>query len=37
MDLEGKPDRYDLLLIAPLMIELIDSAPCTVYGIICSA
>lgn len=34
MDLEGKPDRYDLLLIAPLMIEQIDSAPCTVYGII---
>jgi arylformamidase len=34
MDLEGKPDRYDLLLIAPLMIELIDSSPCTVYGII---
>ncbi len=34
MDLEGKPERYDLLLIAPLMIEQIDSAPCTVYGII---
>jgi kynurenine formamidase len=34
MDLEGKPDRYDLLLIAPLMIEQIDSSPCTVYGII---
>ncbi len=34
MDLQGKPERYDLLLIAPLMIEQIDSAPCTVYGII---
>ncbi len=34
MDLQGKPERYDVLLIAPLMIEQIDSAPCTVYGII---
>ncbi len=34
MDLQGKPERYDLLLIAPLMIEQIDSAPSTVYGII---
>ncbi len=34
MDLQGKPERYDLLLVAPLMIEQIDSAPCTVYGII---
>lgn len=34
MDLKGKPDRYDLVLVAPLMMEPIDSAPCTVYGLI---
>ncbi|MDJ0274320.1 MAG: cyclase family protein [Nitrososphaerota archaeon] len=34
MDLEGKPERYDLMLVAPLAIDLIDSAPCTVYGLI---
>lgn len=33
MDLSGKPREYELVIVAPLMIEGIDSAPCTVIGV----
>lgn len=33
MDLEVKPESYDLVVIAPLRVERIDGAPCTVIGI----
>lgn len=34
MDLEGKPSEYSYVIIAPLLLEEVDSAPCTVIGII---
>ncbi len=32
MDLAGKPPRYRMVIVAPLLIEEVDSAPCTVIG-----
>jgi len=34
MDLESKPRHYSSVIIAPLMIRDIDSAPCTVIGFV---
>ncbi|MEN3047555.1 MAG: cyclase family protein [Candidatus Caldarchaeales archaeon] len=33
MDLAGKPESYDLVVVAPLRVERVDGAPCTVIGI----
>lgn len=33
MALAGKVSRYDYVIVAPLMIEEVDSAPCTVIGL----
>jgi arylformamidase len=33
MDLAGKPSEYRLVIVAPLMLEEVDSAPCTVIGL----
>ncbi len=32
MDLLGKPSRFKKVIVAPLMIEDVDSAPCTVFA-----
>ncbi len=32
MDLAGKPSRYRMVVVAPLLLEEVDSAPCTVIG-----
>jgi len=34
MDLEGKPSSYRLVIVAPLMVDEVDSAPCTVIGVL---
>lgn len=33
MDLAGKPDRYRYVILAPLFIDEVDSAPCVVIGV----
>ncbi|MCS7129544.1 MAG: cyclase family protein [Candidatus Caldarchaeum sp.] len=32
MDLQGKPSEYRRLILSPLMVEELDSAPCTVFA-----
>ncbi|MEM0482632.1 MAG: cyclase family protein [Nitrososphaerota archaeon] len=34
MDLAGKPSAYKYVILAPLLLEEVDSAPCTVIGIV---
>ncbi|GBC70903.1 Kynurenine formamidase [Candidatus Calditenuaceae archaeon HR02] len=33
MDLAGKPDAYRYVILAPLFLDEVDSAPCTVIGV----